>query len=606
MDMGAASSTVSGNSSIGTRTTTASTRGRATPSIATAVATSSSESAPTTRVRATPLLAPIVATPVRPAPMSDLSAQEAGARVLAMIVEEVGRPLVDRYFGAQASLRLTHEFLEISVPSSFMSDMLERRFGHLLRAFAAQVLADLSPNTTSSTASRSSQSDPKSRIEIRFRVDRSILAHAAQDRPTSSTSAAAAAPRSASAGSTPAAAPAAPPASAAPWRAAPRPTLQHRLDDFVVGLSNRLAYAGATRMADEDGPCAPLFVHGPSGVGKTHLLQGLAARFTERRPGAVVRYISAEAFTNEFITAVRAGKIDAFRKLYRKVDLLCIDDVHFFSNKDATQSELLFTLDAVGLEGSRLALASDEHPREIQKLSERLLSRFLAGAVVRVDTPDPALREKLVKLLAQRRGVAIDEPAMALLVERSARGPSTPGVPGAAGGSVREIEGLVNQIDAMRRVLPELLAEDGRVGLTLVRKALGLDGPTTGGNVTRTNARLKKPISVELVISEVCRHLCVDLHAFMGKGRHKRVVLARSMVASLSRRLTTMSFPEIARIMGRTNHSTVITAQKRIDTQMATESGGLLEQGLVPGWNGSAKDLAQHLSDQVQKAAAGN
>jgi len=359
-------------------------------------------------------------------------------------------------------------------------------------------------------------------------------------------------------------------------------------------------------MADEDGPCAPLFVHGPSGVGKTHLLQGLAARFTERRPGALVRYTSAEAFTNEFITAVRAGKIDAFRKIYRKVDLLCIDDVHFFSNKDATQSELLFTLDAVGLEGSRLALASDEHPREILKLSERLLSRFLAGAVVRVDTPDPALREKLVRLLAQRRGVAIDEPAMALLVERSARGPSTPGVPGAAGGSVREIEGLVNQIDAMRRVLPELLADDGRAGLTLVRKALGLDGPTPGSAPLRNNARLKKPISVELVISEVCRHLCVDLHAFMGKGRHKRVVLARSMVASLSRRLTTMSFPEIARIMGRTNHSTVITAQKRIDTQMATESGGLLEQGLVPGWNGSAKDLAQHLSDQIQKAAAGN
>jgi chromosomal replication initiator protein len=207
----------------------------------------------------------------------------------------------------------------------------------------------------------------------------------------------------------------APPASAAPWRAAPRPTLQHRLDDFVVGLSNRLAYAGATRMADEDGPCAPLFVHGPSGVGKTHLLQGLAARFTERRPGAVVRYISAEAFTNEFITAVRAGKIDAFRKLYRKVDLLCIDDVHFFSNKDATQSELLFTLDAVGLEGSRLALASDEHPREIQKLSERLLSRFLAGAVVRVDTPDPALREKLVKLAGDRMEAAWKDAGLPIL-----------------------------------------------------------------------------------------------------------------------------------------------------------------------------------------------
>ncbi len=589
------------------------------------LAKASSDSASTPRIRATPLLAPMTSPAARPA-VPEPNPAEAGARVLAMIVDEVGRPLVDRYFGPQASLRLTREYLEVSVPSSFMSDMLEKRFGHLLRAFAAEVLADRTGAARSSGApfggepapfgpsghnpsglspsGHNPSGEPRPKIELRFRVDRSSLDRANAERAAGSDRGAI---DHAPAPAAPGPRPATPAPAAAPWRASPRPTLQHRLEDFVVGLSNRLAYAGATRMADEDGPCAPLFVHGPSGVGKTHLLQGLAARFTERRPGAVVRYISAEAFTNEFITAVRAGKIDAFRKLYRKVDLLCIDDVHFFSNKDATQSELLFTLDAVGLEGSRLALASDEHPREIQKLSERLLSRFLAGAVVRVDTPDPALREKLVRLLAQRRGVAIDEPAMALLVERSARGPSTPGVPAAAaGGSVREIEGLVNQIDAMRRVLPELLAEDGRVGLTLVRKALGLDGPTPGGVVTRTNARLKKPISVELVISEVCRHLCVDLHAFMGKGRHKRVVLARSMVASLSRRLTTMSFPEIARIMGRTNHSTVITAQKRIDTQMAEENGGTLEQGLVPGWHGSAKDLAQHLSDQVQKAAAGN
>ncbi len=579
---------------------------RATAATLTASPAKTSSDAPNaTRVRATPLLTPTPAAAARPA-LSEPNPAEAGARVLAMIIDEVGRPLVDRYFGPQASLRLTREHLEISVPSSFMSDMLEKRFGHLLRAFAAEVLADRAnaARSNGSPFGGTSAGEARPKIELRFRVDRAALERASADRTTTTDRTT---PPATALASSPAPRPTDQAAPAAQWRAAPRPTLQHRLEDFVVGLSNRLAYAGATRLADEDGPCAPLFVHGPSGVGKTHLLQGLAARFAQRRPGAVVRYTSAEAFTNEFITAVRAGKIDAFRKIYRKVDLLCIDDVHFFSNKDATQSELLFTLDAVGLEGSRLALASDEHPREIQKLSERLLSRFLAGAVVRVDTPDPALREKLVKLLAQRRGVAIDEPAMALLVERSARGPSTPGVPAAAaGGSVREIEGLVNQIDAMRRVLPELLADDGRVGLTLVRKALGLDGPTPGSAVTRTNARLKKPISVELVISEVCRHLCVDLHAFMGKGRHKRVVLARSMVASLSRRLTTMSFPEIARIMGRTNHSTVITAQKRIDAQMAEENGGTLEQGLVPGWHGSAKDLAQHLSDQVQKAAAGS
>jgi chromosomal replication initiator protein len=527
--------------------------------------------------------------------------------VLKLIVSEVGQPLVDRYFGQRPTVRLARDHVEVVVPSSFMSDMLERRFGHLLRACAAHVLGAIDAGEASSTPAvvveGSAQVDS---IALRFRVDRSL--GPVQPSAPAGPKAPSHAPAMHAQGSNGSqAASMASGASGVTWRSPSRQALQHRLDEFVVGLSNRMAYAAASRLAEDDGPGAPLFIHGPSGVGKTHLLQGLASRFIERRPGAIVRYVSAEAFTNEFITAVRAGKIDAFRKVYRKVDLLCIDDVHFFSSKDATQSELLYTLDAIGLEGSRLALASDEHPREIQKLSERLVSRFLAGAVVRVEAPDPALRDKLVRRLASRRGLEVDEAALALLVERSARGggPGSAGTSSTPGGSVREIEGLINQIDATRRVLPELLGENGHVGLNLVRKALGLDVPASQPGQSRAGLRLRKPISVELVISEVCRHLCVDLHAFMGKGRHKRVVLARSMVASLSRRLTTMSFPEIARIMGRTNHSTVITAQKRIDAQMNEESGGTLEAGLVPGWHGSARELAQHLSDQIQRSASG-
>ncbi len=381
---------------------------------------------------------------------------------------------------------------------------------------------------------------------------------------------------------------------------------RQRFETFVVGASNQMAHAAAWALASGDSPM--LVVHGSCGMGKTHLLRAIVHEVLRRNPSAIVRWTSAEVFTNEFIQAVRANKVEAFRKVYRRCDVLCIDDVHFLASKEATQQELLHTLDAAGLAGTRVAMASDEHPRDVAKFNERLVSRCMSGPVVRIDPPDPKLRSELVRHLAARRGLALEDGAVALVAERS-------GHVGARQlpASVRDIEGMLIQIEAVRTLLPELSGEPMRdtaeingvkgskglrVGAVLVRKALGLTEGTPQPRAAR------RPIPVMAIMETICKMVGADVGEVMGKSRHQRVVLARSMTAHLARRLTTMSFPEIARAMGRPNHSTIITAQKRLEREMAQADGG--ELGWLNGTSGglSVRELAEELAMQITRAHA--
>jgi chromosomal replication initiator protein len=326
-----------------------------------------------------------------------------------------------------------------------------------------------------------------------------------------------------------------------PRRRAPaaRQATLRRLDDFVVGEANRLAYA-ASRQLGEGSAEAPsiLFLHGECGVGKTHLLQGLCRRRSERAPRQVVKYLTAEQFTNEYIAAVRDGSLDAFRKRLRRVDLLAIDDVHFFANKTATQAEFLHTVDAIDLSGARVAIVSDEHPRHIRRFSQSLVSRFLSGMVVKVDRPDRGTRLELVRRLARERGLDLTTAA-----EDSVAGRCT--------GSIREIEGAITRLGA----LVELDGMRGQIGPGTVDRLLGEELGPTGGAI---------PIRLGHIVEAVCDRMRVSREDLLGNGRHPRTVAARGLVAHLSRELTTHSYPEIARALGRDTHSAVHTAAKRI------------------------------------------
>jgi chromosomal replication initiator protein len=464
----------------------------------------------------------------------------ASDRILARLTERAGAEGFGRSIAQQARVILDGSRLSITVPTGYIAQLLDARYKTSLVEAAREELV---------RAGR-----PAADVELTISVDGRAFG---ADSGASTLGLARAGARRTHE-----------PRTLGKPRAEDTASLRYRLEDFVVGESNRLAFSAAEKLADPATPrtFSPLFIHGTCGLGKTHLLQGIAQRYREKRPRANWRYMTAEAFTNEYVTALRNNRLEAFRKAYRSVELLCLDDVQFLSNKTATQAELLHTFDAIDLSGAKVALASDEHPRQVRKFSEALVSRFMSGMVVRLESPEPALRERIVQKLAERRGMKLEPAAARLIADQ---------FPG-QGGSVRDLEGVLVRLDALTRLLPELSAAGGgEVGLLLVRKALGLQEEASRGSGVR------RPVRIDQIVDEVCRALHIQVGDFVGRGRHKRVVLARAMTAYLARSLTTLSYPEIAKGMGRPNHSTVVTACQRITKQI--EQNEALPEG---DWNG--------------------
>lgn len=536
------------------------------------------------------------------------SASEAGAdqasgepttdalvRIRTHLAASIGTEAFERYFVQQARLEVIDGQLRVHAASGFIAAVIDRRFGPQLREAAGEL------------ASAGAETGDR----VRVLIDANAAgAAAANERATLD------ALRPPSAPDTPkgngqtgeddeparaasrhhrAARPGQPRGGAHTPGAQAGVARQHRLERFVVGESNKLAFSAALSAADPGRglPFQSLFIHGPCGTGKTHLLQGVASAFRKnasgpaaspgRHPraqarassGSGVRYMTGEAFTNAFVTAVREGKMDAFREQFQGVELFCIDDVHFVSNKQQTQQELQHLFDRLVSAGARVVIASDAPPQQIEKLSRTLGSRFASGMVVRIDPPDAVLQRTLVERFAQERNLPLTPEATALIAQRAGRLGASVG-----GASVRDIEGMLTQVDAVYRLLPELCVEPGRIGPGLIRRALGLgandEGSRPGGSASGATPR--RPVTLETILSEVSRELRVEREEVMGRGRHKRVVMTRALVTLLSRRMTTASFPEIARVLGRPNHSTVITALRRIEGQVA--NGEIVGLGL--------------------------
>lgn len=333
-----------------------------------------------------------------------------------------------------------------------------------------------------------------------------------------------------------------------------------RLTDFVVSDTNRIAYGAARQLAESKAGShhSPLFVHGPCGVGKTHLLQGACRHYTDARAAAhgSVRYVTAEQFTNEYITAVRTGRIDDFRRRMRRLELLAIDDVHFLSNKERTQVEFLHTFDEINMSGARVIIASDSHPRQLRRLNKALVNRMLSGMIVQIELPDLDLRRRLAKKLADARGLNITTSALEVIAHECT-------------GSIRELEGAINKILALRASIQQNCGPNGAshnghacspnepIGLLMVQQLFN-------NHVDAT----RSPIRLATIIDAVCERLNVTRGELMASGRHKRVVLARSLIAYLGKKMTTHSFPEIAAAIGRRNHSTVHNANRRMCEQL--------------------------------------
>lgn len=344
-----------------------------------------------------------------------------------------------------------------------------------------------------------------------------------------------------------------------PGRSAqPAASFRHRFEDFVVGPCNELAYAAAVSLADADPEDAnpastgPLFLHGDCGMGKTHILQAACRRVRERQPHARVLYTTGEQFTNDYITAVRSNTLNAFRKKMRRLDLLAVDDIGFFANKEKTQQEFLHSFDHIELSGSRVILASDSHPKLIQKFSEALVSRCMQGLVVQLQAPDPATRLALVNRLASNRGLVL-QPQLDELVAAH------------AGRSVREIEGTLAHLHA----LASLAQPQGPT--RLVNRALA-EKLFAG----QRQLAAKRPVRFTDIQDTVCQHLNVPIAQVAGSSRHRMVVLARAITVYLAKQMTTLSYPEIAGALNKPSHSTVVTAVQRMTRQLEDNQPMLL------------------------------
>ena len=411
--------------------------------------------------------------------------------------------------------------LEMRVPNRFVADWIDRHFQPQIQAAADDVIG--------------------AGVALAVRIDADgFKASAAAPSP------APAPPRGATAAAT-------------PRRAAPG----HRLEEFVVGPSNELAYAAATNMAEEDpGAAGTLVVHGGCGLGKTHLLQGLCRRLKQRRPEARIWYTTAEQFTNAFLGAMRANRLDGFRRRVRSVDLLAVDDVHFLAGKQATQQEFLHSFDAMDQGGARVALASDSHPKLIEHLSEALVSRCLRGMVVQVHVPDTVTRARIVGALAQRRGLSLVDGMIEALAARCL-------------GSVREIQGTLTKLHALARLADE--RRDGGTGHDPIGRAL-LDRLFDAENQMQPS----RAVDVATITMAVAHACDVEPDEVRGHSRRRHHVLARSLVAHLARRLTSMSYPEIATALNRSNHSTIIGADRRITKMLADQVCVNLRGSLEP------------------------
>ncbi|MCO6435795.1 MAG: chromosomal replication initiator protein DnaA [Phycisphaerae bacterium] len=314
---------------------------------------------------------------------------------------------------------------------------------------------------------------------------------------------------------------------------------KRRLEDFVVGPSNRLAYAAAVSVVESPGGMYnPLFVHGGCGLGKTHLLQGICLAAAEKHPGLRYRFVSGEEFTNDFVQSIRSREQDAFRERYRDVDLLAIDDVHYFAQKKATQEEFLNTFKAIDAGAKQIVLSSDAHPKLIGHLSDHLVSRFVSGMVVRIDTPDLSVRAEFLRRRAAVMKTDVSESVINYIAENFKS-------------NIRELEGALLKVVAQAQVLKSPIT------LSLAERAIK--------DLVRQTAPVIMLSDIENVVSIFFGLNTAELHT---SRKSRTIALARGIAMYLARKHTAMSYPEIGRYMGNKNHSTVILAERRISKML--------------------------------------
>ena len=314
---------------------------------------------------------------------------------------------------------------------------------------------------------------------------------------------------------------------------------QFTFDNFVVGPSNRFAHSAAIAVSKTPGQVYnPLFIYGPPGVGKTHLLYAIANGIRKENPGANIVYIKGDQFTNELIAAIQSGKNIEFRNKYREADLFLIDDVQFIAGKESTQEEFFHTFNKLYEEHKQIVMTSDRKPSDMLTLEDRLKSRFEWGLLADIQPPDYETRMAILKNKAKSLGLSLSDDVCNYIAINVTN-------------NVRQIEGTVKKILAYRDL------NNMPLDLPNISRAID-DMFKSEGNALPTPS---------LIISQVCKFYSVDETVLRGTQKNKGTAEARQVAMYLIRKLTNLSLPDIGKEFAK-DHSTVLYNIRKVEVAL--------------------------------------
>lgn len=439
--------------------------------------------------------------------MSDNLAIEIWDKTLEALSKELSPQVCDRWLKPLKPLELRDSSLTVAVPDEFFKDWIQDHYQRLVEI-----------------ALKESSSGEDLKLDLRIVRD---------DSP--------AAPRAAEA------------------RPMPAVSIQTELtlnakytfDSFVIGPSNRFAQAASAAVAESPAKAYnPLFIYGPVGLGKTHLMQAIGHSILERAPHTRVLYITSEKFTNQLINAIKTGTTAKFREKYRSVDVLLIDDIQFIAGKEATMEEFFHTFNSLHDAHKQIVVSSDKPPKEINHLEERLVSRFEWGLVTDIQPPDFETRIAILSKKAEKESLNIPDPVIYFIADKIKS-------------NIRELEGALIRVVAYSKLVgrdvDESVAQD-------VLKDL-------------INENQKK-ITVDLIQRKVAEYFEIRPSDMTAKRRSRNVVFPRHLAMFLCREMTGLSFPEIGEQFGGRDHTTVLHAYEKIkkDTKRDPNSRSLVDK----------------------------
>lgn len=327
----------------------------------------------------------------------------------------------------------------------------------------------------------------------------------------------------------------------------PRVRPDYTFQNFAVSGTNQLAFVSATTVAQKIGTAYnPLFIYGPVGVGKTHLMQSVANEVYKNDPESKILYITSEEFTNEVVEAIRTNNTANMKRKFRNLNLLMIDDIQFIAGKERVQEELFHTFNILVDNSSQVILTSDRPPSELKKVEKRLVSRFSGGLTVDVDSPDFELRCAILLTKAKKFNFDLDIDTAKIIAQKTE--------------DTRELEGL------LLRVMTEASGQDTGLSPRLAEKAL------------KANENLKKSIHPDDVISSICEFYGIKMTQLKGIKRDAKLVRARQACMYVLKKETGLTYAEIGNLLGGRDHTTIMHGVEKIEGLLGAQK--LTEEAL--------------------------